>query len=189
LVNPYGYHILLFPLEVYSNTLIMDNVMEFLSPNFHEPMAFTYLLFLMIVVLAISRTSLNVIEVALVVLTTYMALYSARNIPVFAIVVAPILSRQIDLLVEKGTGRLSGFLKKRSERISSMDALSAGYFWPLAATLLVVIFFAAGRMDHKFDEKEKPVAAVEFLKTENIPGNMFNEDEFGDFIIYPGKHV
>lgn len=184
LVNPYGYHILLFPLEVYSNTLIMDNVMEFLSPNFHEPMPFKYMLFLMIAVLAISRTQLNVIEIALVLISTYMALYSVRNIPIFAIIAAPVLVRQIDLLVEGGTGRLSGFLKKRSERIGSIDSLSRGYFWPLAATLLVVGFFAAGSLDHNFDEKDKPLAAMEFLKTENIPGNMFNKDEFGDFIIY-----
>ena len=36
----------------------------------------------------------------------------------------------------------------------------------------------------KFNEKTKPVAAVEFLKKENIQGNMFDNDEFGDYIIY-----
>ena len=37
---------------------------------------------------------------------------------------------------------------------------------------------------YQFDEKVFPVAAVEFLKREPIIGNMFNNDEFGDYIIF-----
>ena len=37
---------------------------------------------------------------------------------------------------------------------------------------------------YQFDEKVFPVAAVEFLKREPIAGNMFNNDEFGDYIIF-----
>ena len=44
---------------------------------------------------------------------------------------------------------------------------------------------AAGNIiGYKFDAKTKPVAAVEFLKKENLKGNMFDNDEFGDYIIY-----
>jgi hypothetical protein len=55
LINPYGYHILLFPFKLTSNKFIMDHINEFISPNFHEPMFFTYLLFCMIAVLAVSK--------------------------------------------------------------------------------------------------------------------------------------
>jgi hypothetical protein len=41
-----------------------------------------------------------------------------------------------------------------------------------------------GTIDYSFDQESKPVAAVDFLKTERINGNMFNNDEFGDYIIY-----
>jgi hypothetical protein len=157
LINPYSYHILLFPFEISSNKIILDNIQEFLSPNFHEPLPFKYLLFLLIAILAISRASLNIIEIVLVLLFTNMALYSMRHIPLFAIIVAPVLS---------------------------IDACSKGYLWPLGVSLAVVIFFATGMIEYKFDEKSKPVEAVEFLKRENIPGNMFNKDEFGDYIIY-----
>jgi hypothetical protein len=184
LINPYGYQILLFPFEISANKLIMDNVQEFLSPNFHDPLPFKYLLFLLIAILAISRASLNIIEIVLVLLFTNMALYSMRHIPLFAIILAPVLTRQIDLILNEGNGRFTRFIKKRSENIATIDASSKGYLWPLAASLVVVIFFAAGMMEYKFDEKRKPVEAVEFLKRENIPGNMFNRDEFGDYIIY-----
>jgi len=41
-----------------------------------------------------------------------------------------------------------------------------------------------GKMEYKFDEKKLPVDAVQFMKKEKISGNMFNNDEFGDYIIY-----
>jgi hypothetical protein len=184
LINPYGYQVLLFPFEISSNKLIMDNVQEFLSPNFHDPLPFKYLLFLLIAIFAISRASLNITEIILVLLFTNMALYSKRHIPLFAIIVAPVLTRQIDLILNRGDGRVARFIKKRSENIATIDASSKDHLWPLAASLVVVIFFAAGMIEYKFDEKRKPVEAVEFLKRENIPGNMFNKDEYGDYIIY-----
>lgn len=50
--------------------------------------------------------------------------------------------------------------------------------------LVVPVFFALSGSPVRFDEKLQPVAAVEFMKREQIPGNMFNNDEFGDYIIY-----
>ena len=50
---------------------------------------------------------------------------------------------------------------------------------------MAVLFSAAnGSLEYTFDSKIKPVAAVEFLKKEPIKGNMFDNDEFGDYIIY-----
>jgi hypothetical protein len=49
---------------------------------------------------------------------------------------------------------------------------------------MVCFFLAMGKIEYEFDEKLKPVKAVDFLKKENLKGNMFNNDEFGDYIIY-----
>lgn len=184
LINPYGYHILLFPFKLTSSKFIMDNVSEFISPNFHEPMAFTYLLFMMIAILALSRKGLNIIELALIMGFTYMALYSARYIPLFGIISAPIIIRQADHLVDRFRGKLAGFFRRRAERIVSADMISKGYLWPLVAVAAVVFSAATGRIEYSFDATIKPVAAVKFLKRERISGNVFNNDEFGDYMIY-----
>lgn len=184
LINPYGYNILLFPFKLTSTQFIMSNVNEFLSPNFHEPMFFTYLLFIMIAILAISKARLNVLELTLTLLFTYMALYSVRHIPIFAIIIAPILLRQVQKLVDEPKGRLVKFLNKRAERIAAADASAKGYLLPAVAVTLVIVFAATGKMEFGFDKKLKPVDAVEFLKKEKLHGNMFNNDEFGDYIIY-----
>jgi hypothetical protein len=36
----------------------------------------------------------------------------------------------------------------------------------------------------EFDDKRFPTKAVDFILAENIPGNIFNNEEFGDYIIY-----
>jgi len=184
LINPYGYHILLFPFNLVSNKFIMDHVSEFASPDFHGVMPFKYLLLLMLAAFAGSKVKINFIELLLILMFTNMSLYSVRYIPLLGIIAAPILLRQLVLILEQTNGRFVGFLKKRSDSISETDASARGFLWPVAAIVLVVISAAGGKIDFKFDEKTMPVAAVEFMKKENLKGNMFNNDEFGDYIIY-----
>ena len=184
LINPFGYHILLFPFKLVSNKYIMNHISEFLSPNFHDPLLFKYFLLLMFVILALSAVKTNLIELLLILMFTNMSLYSARYIPLFSIIVAPILLRQLGAIYERSDGRLTKFIKKRSDNISKIDKSAKGYIWAVAAIILVVFSANTGKIDYKFDEKTKPVAAVEFLKKEKIAGNMFDNDEFGDYIIY-----
>ena len=185
LVNPHGYRILLFPFRLVTDSYIMDNVGEFLSPNFHKPMPFKYLLLLFVGILAISRKPLNFIEVVLVLLFTNMALYSARYILLFAIVVAPILSKHAEsLLAITPENKWASSLKKRAGRIASIDVSARGYGWPAAGVLAVLCLVAAGRIEFRFDGKIKPVAAVEFLKKVHIDGHMYDNDEWGDYLIY-----
>jgi len=162
----------------------MDHVDEFLSPNFHYAMAFEVLLLLVIVILVISRKRLNFIEIILTLVFTHMALYSKRFIPVFGIMIAPILAKHADSILKESNGRFANFLKKRANNIAATDVSVKGYIWMVVAIILVVVGAKAGLLNYRFDEKEKPVAAVEFLKRETIKGNMFNNDEFGDYIIY-----
>lgn len=184
LINPQGYQIFLFPFKLTSSKFIMDNVSEFISPNFHERMAFTYLLFLMIAAFALSKKALNVFELTLMALFTYMALYSARYIPLFSIIAAPVLVRQYDHLIGEAPHALRDFLKKRSDIFTAINESSRGYIWPVVAVFIVLFSVASGRIEFRFDEKVKPVAAVDFLKREHVSGNMFDNDEFGDYIIY-----
>ncbi|MBT0893241.1 hypothetical protein KI811_05355 [Geobacter hydrogenophilus] len=184
LINPFGVHILLFPFNLVSNKYIMDHVMEFLSPNFHDLSIFKYLLLAMIAVFAVSREKLNLTQLLLVLLFTNMALYSVRYIPLFAIITAPILLRRVDQIMTDSDNGLLAILRERSTNIAKLDASNRGFLWPALAMMLVIFLAASGKIEFRFDEKKKPVAAVEFLKKEKIAGNMLNNDEFGDYIIY-----
>ncbi|MPZ75839.1 MAG: hypothetical protein GEU77_04895 [Deltaproteobacteria bacterium] len=183
-LNPHGYRILLFPFAVASDAFLMDNVQEFLSPNFHEPLPFKYLLLAAIGLFALSRVALNWIELGLVLLVTYMALYSARYIPLYAIIIAPILLGLIDRLKVNLPRRSFEWLARRSANFSFIDAGTRGHLWPAVGIVGVLTFSHMNPLHAEFNNKLFPKAAVEFLMAKKIPGNMFNNDEFGDYLIY-----
>lgn len=184
LINPYGYHILSFPFRLISNQYLMGIVNEFMSPNFHLFMPFKYLLFLIIAVFAVSSRKADIIEIALILVFTNMALVSARYIPIFCVIAAPILSRQAGFVVAQANGERYAKLRIKSGNIANIDASVNGFITVIVAVLLVVVSAATGRTVFQFDRGKKPVEAVEFLKSEHVPGHMFNNDEFGDYLIY-----
>jgi hypothetical protein len=184
MINPQGYRILLFPFEVTSDRFLMDNVQEFLSPDFHKPLPFKYLLLLLIAILARSRPTVNWIELILILTFTYMALYSARYIPLFAIITGPILIRLIGQMKFSLPTIVSRSLEERSERLSRVERQTSGYFWSIVGLSAVIALGAAGGYRYKFAEPFFPVSAVELLRKENISGNSFTHDAFGDYLIY-----
>ena len=184
MINPQGYHILLFPFKVTSDKFLMDHVQEFLSPNFHQPLPFKYLLLLLIAILARSRPTVNWIELMLILTFTYMALYSVRYITLFAIITAPILIRLVDQMKLELPTKVRRFLDERNMGLSQIERQTSGYFWLILALSAVVSLGAAGNYQYKFSEEFYPVSAVEFLKKENIVGNTFTHDGFGDYVIY-----
>ena len=192
MINPFGYQILLFPFHLVSRKYLMDHILEFLSPNFHDPLPFKYLLLSVPALFALTRKRLDFVELVTVLLFVDMALVSRRHIPLFAMLSAPILLRCANSMMNENPGRIADFFKKRADAVSSVDAAAAGFLWPVMGMLAVAAWAGAGRINYTFDAGIKPVSAVEFLKHEAIRGNMFNDDEFGDYVIYaawPEYHV
>jgi len=182
-VNPFGVHAFLFPFRLVSETFLMDNVHEFLSPNFHGFVPYRYLLLFLIGMFGISKTRLAITELVLVLLFTSMSLYSARYIPLCAIVYSPILSKHGDILIRESKARCSRLFIERSGVYGKIDGSAKGYVIPLAV-LVVFAGLAARKIPVHFTEKAAPKAAIDFLRKNPIRGNMFNNDEIGDYVIY-----
>lgn len=149
-------------------------------------MPFKYLLLVLMAVFAATRRRIEAVDLLLVLMFTDMALYSARYVALFALITAPVLARYAEELKLPAGSRLSEFLARRALLLAATDARSRGHLWPAAALLVVGVAVVSGVVQRGFDPKVKPVAATEFLMRERIPGNMFNDDEFGDYLIYRG---
>jgi len=184
MINPYGPKILSFPIRITSDRFVMDRVTEFVSPNFHDALPFKYMLLTLVGALALSRSALNLIDCSLVVLLSYMSLYSVRHVSLFAIILAPVLLKTASGIVDRMPKSILEFYRTRNRNLKAIDAEVNGYVWPVTVTVLILALVASGSIAYRFDEKIFPVAAVEFLKREPIAGNMFNNDEFGDYIIF-----
>ena len=186
-INPNGYRILVFPFALVFEKSLVNYSNEFLSPNFHHIFFVFFAIYLLftIGIFMISKKMLRPTEIILVMLLTYMSLYSCRNIALFSIIIAPILSRQIEYLLEGKDGNILIHIKNKAKRYNELDRYANGILWPLMGVILVIAATKFGMFNFRFEEKmRKPVKAVEFLRKEPIKGNMFNADEFGDYIIY-----
>jgi hypothetical protein len=184
MINPQGPKILQFPLRVASDHFVMNSVTEFLSPNFHDFLPFKYMLLALIGALALSRSGLSLTDTGLAVLLSYMSLYSVRHVSLFAIVLAPVLLKTTASALDRLPPGALRFYQMRSQNMKAVDANVKTWVWPSAAATVVLALAASGAISYRFDEKVFPVKAVEFLKSEPIPGRMFNNDEFGDYIIF-----
>jgi len=184
LINPYGFHLLLFPFKLVGDHFIMSVINEFMPTNLQIPRPYNLYLLLTFAILMLSRHRVNFIELILIILFVYMSLYSVRYITFFAIIAAPIILKRMDGFFRETENKIVRFLNRRSDSIAATDAQTRGCFWPISAFVIVLVLAFAGTVNLSFNPKEKPVKAVEFLQKEHITGNMFNNDEFGDYLIY-----
>lgn len=186
LINPYGFNMILYPFRLISQKLIMDHMAEFQSPNFHHLflLPFKYFVLLMILLIGILKKNLDVIEILLIILFANMALFSQRFVPLFCIVAAPIFVRNTQWILNQTKSRSVDVFQRKSKDIRLIDASARGYLWWVVGILILTLAVATNRIEHKFDANRKPVEAVKFLKKASLKGNMFNDDEFGDYIIY-----
>jgi len=162
----------------------MDHVVEFLSPNFHDPLFLRYGLLLLFGVMALSRKRLKCYEIIMLLFFINISLISVRYIPLCVIFITPIILQQIQEMISASDSDFLRALTRRSDNLAEVDAASK---WPLmkgTVIFLLAIVIFHGEMKWNFNPEVKPVAAVEFLKNEHIPGRMLNNDEFGDYLIY-----
>jgi hypothetical protein len=172
-----------------SNTYITSKIPEYQSANFHLPeiWPFIFLLLLMIIVFARTVERISWIDVLLVVSFVGIALYTSRMIPLFAIVVVPIAAKGMADWVrsEYSQSRLFAI----EENIAKINSTSNGLIWIFVIVLLTAVLLQSGSTidpdgrGNAFDERFFPVEAVEWLETHPLAGHMFNEFDWGGYLL------
>lgn len=194
LLNPAGLGIWGTSVGYVSNRYLVDHTVEYQSPNFHTPITWLLLVYiaLLVVVLAVRKRRTSAFLLFPSVAWLIMALYSARNIPLFIIISAPLLAVG---LVELITGVDSpGKLLQRTGEFDAgllnVDARLKGILWPVLSVLIVMIGFKAGvtfTKDGKanaYDPAKFPVEAVNWLEENPQEGKMFNYFTWGGYVLY-----
>lgn len=196
LLNPHGYKALLFPFQIVGKEASVGKIEEWLSPNFHAVQPYEYMLLTLIVVLGFSLRRLTYTETCLIVLWTHLSLHSVRYIPLFAIIVIPIIAVRLEGLMKDGMeegNRLLNRIYEFSNRIQKTSESLKIHILPIVAvTAAMVITVNGGRVfgkpliKHGFDKKQFPVEAVDFAENSGIKGRVFNAYHFGGYLIYEG---
>jgi hypothetical protein len=210
LVTPYGYQLHVHVYRYLSNGFLMNNIDEFMSPNFHTPGYGYFELFLALAIVGaiLGRSRLGLTGLLLLLVSLHAGLYSARNIPLGAITMSLVLGPMLTLAISPRDDDLLNplwfrYLLATIEAISaSMARLESQLRGHLLAVVVMVssmaILLHDGRIfskqllaDH-FDEKIFPVRAADFIAHTGIHDHLFSSDAWGAYLIYrlyPGMKV
>jgi len=186
-INPSGAAMLRYPFETVSIGVLRDFIQEWQSPDFHNlaVQPFAWMLLITLAVLALSRQRIAASDLMLMGVFAYLSLLAGRNIALFALAAPIVLTRHAQLLLDEARKKLS--LRRRSDRkaFKWQRPLNVGIFLVLAVTVLAkaALIFPA-EANQRYFERGLPIGAVEYLRTEQPPGRIFNSYNWGGYMIW-----
>ncbi|HSO13992.1 MAG TPA: hypothetical protein VLT51_16565, partial [Anaerolineales bacterium] len=182
-INPSGWHLWSTSTGYYGNRFLVDSTIEYLSPNFHNWSTWPFMLMLAICLMGIGfKARLQTHDAFLLAGWTMLSLYSARNIPLFAIVTAPYAATVIQTILPS-----SSMLQKIEASINSVERSHKGILLPLIAVGFLILTSISQRglnPANQFDPDKFPVHAVDWLESNPQEGKMFNNFIWGGYMLY-----
>lgn len=185
LINPAGVDIIKTSLGYIQNEYLVSHTQEYLPPDFHNLgfLPFLLLLSLMVFCFSFAWKRLRLSESLFAAGWTAMSLYSARNIPLFVVVVTPILGT----VFQAGRGEIK-MIARIGSRLRQVETPLRGFLWPLVlvtVTLMLSMYGFFGSYN-SYNPDIFPVRAMDWLETHPQKGNMFNHFTWGGYILYRG---
>lgn len=203
LLNPNTVKMIPYAFQTVSIGPLQNFIQEWSAPDFHnlQFQPFVWLLLLTLAAMGLSRRRADWSDLALVGVFGYMSLLAVRNVALFALIAAPVLSRHAvaaleDLAVAprlSWLGALTHTLPPQ-QRMRRAQALLNGLL------LVLLLLGAAAKIglelarlrDPEVWGRGLPVEAAEYLRNHDLPGQMFNTYNWGGYLIwslYPGQPV
>jgi hypothetical protein len=182
LMNPAGIRLWQTSLSFISNRYLVTHTQEYLPPDFQtlNALPFLILIALSLLLLINKSKSLPLHHGFLLAGWTTMGLISARNIPLFAIVAAPILSQTaIEVLRNSPWG-------KKEEKFLEIEQGLKGMAWLTLGVLIgaFLMLTPAFQKFNTFDESGFPINAVNWLSDHPQNGQVFNYFPWGGYLLY-----
>lgn len=194
LINPAGFRLWGTSLGFVSNAYLVGHTAEYLSPDFHQFSTWPFLLIIGLALLAVGllEKPLRAPELFLVCGWVVMGLFSQRNIPLSAIVTAPVLAMAIQSVANRlrPVLRVVESLHLLNNRLLVTERRFGGWLWAGLVVLLAGLALNHGmRLDFKrqgnaFDARVFPVAAMDWLEKNPQSGKVFNYFPWGGYMLY-----
>lgn len=173
LLNPYGAAMYVAPIRVLQSAVYKEVIVDWLSPDFHRPEVFPFLLLLLLTTtaLAVSPVRAKPSELLLFLATLFATLTSQRNVLVFVLVAVPLFANYFQHWLDSNA----------LGRVFNRNSLFSGKANVLAVVLLLPLILFAVKLKLTVYGKwrqqtmDVPLKAVEFLKERQIVGNTFTD--------------
>src|SRR5579864_5533497 len=203
LLNPYGYRLHVHVAQYLGASFYLQRISEFQSPDFHS---FTAAYFETLLVLAIAAAVWHLVagrwvHVLLLLSWSHLALFSVRNIPIFAVVSAPgiglAMREWLEYMVSchrlRWPGKIGASLAELETGlriITNSHGRKQWHFAPcltvLAAALLLSHPGRVRALHAEFDRSRFPADAATFLSLkESAPFiRLYSSWQWGGYLIY-----
>ena len=189
LLSPSGIDIWEAVTSLGSNSYITARIPEYQSANFHLPETWPFILLLLITVTAFARNHRRISwkDILLTTLFTGIALYTSRMLPLFAIVVVPSAVQTVGEWIEHEYA--GGAFLKIEKNLATINSSSNGLVWLIVLSITVVFIFRSGKAidpqnkGNVFEQAFFPVLAVDWLNQNPQQGHMFNEFDWGGYLL------
>jgi hypothetical protein len=203
LVNPYGYRLQVHVLQYLGTSFYLQRISEFQSIDFHSFSAAYFETFLVLSIAAAlwHLGSGRLVQVMLLLSWAHLALFSARNIPIFAVVAVPGVALAVREWLEHA--RLLGFLRwlwKLSDGLSELEVglqlIASGHgrdrlhCLPCLTVLTLAVFLThpgqVKALHAEFDRLRFPADGATFLAGQQTHQSirLYSSWQWGGYLIY-----
>ncbi len=194
-INPNGWTLHAHVLSFLRTPALAGFTNEFRSPNFHSGGTTGFLLELALlgILLVAVRPRLSPIDLLMISVWGYFALHSARNVPIFALVVTPILATHFNASLRAAPeSRFMSRFRAISNNVTELQSMAGGRALVVAACVAVLLVMVIPHhgggqpiLTTEILTNRFPVAAVRFLQShaDLVRGQMFNEYAWGGYLM------
>lgn len=197
LANPYGWRLHTHIAAYLRSSWILDNVLEFQSPRIRDENMLVFAALLLAGVALSSRALARRqwFEGALVLVWAFAALRSARHVPLYAVVAAPVVASQCASCWESWARRSRpGSAARVFWDLGQEIGRSRRFGWKAAALGATALWIALPQSRiGDFPSSRFPVAAVAGnLSSVTAPARVLTSDQWADYLIfhlYPRQRV
>lgn len=177
LLNPNGARMFLYPFETLTSAAMQRYIQEWFSPDFHqiEWLPFALLVLSLIAISLIARARVPLAHILLLFLLGLLALRSARNIPLFALVAIPVLAAQLAAWIPLRAST------RPTPRV--MQYLNVG----LLAVIAFVALLRVGSVlvnQSRVEQARYPAGAVKWIQQNRPAPNLYNSYDWGGYLIW-----
>ncbi len=197
-VNPYGWRLHRHIFGYLSQSYHREQIQEFLSISFHNPAAWFFAATILLggITVAHALERRRFADALILVGWGWLALYAARNIPIFLICAAPAAALALREKIEQlaaSSSRLAVPVRSMLEAHREFALLEAPrrIVWAPAAVLGGLAFLlttaapaSTGPLRAAYDPKNYPEKALPLIRSLPPETRLFTNDEWGDFLLY-----
>lgn len=178
LANPNGYRIFTFPLAT-MNSLYGSGIMEYQKPGFDSFRTFWFMLLLSVIAVVFRLRRTPVSEILPVLFWAAASLMGMRAIIYFGLGASVFLASSLtEITIWSGMAKHTGKTPLSQTLAASMPDLVTA----IVALLLLIAVAASGNVLQFKNRFWYPVQALRYIKTNHLPGRLFNFYDWGGYI-------